>query len=144
MEKRRSASGTLALIIGFIVFQFGLLIVLNHPAFLRSSLAAFFTDSPSLDLFGMILIFGGEILGLLGLFRLIKSISNDILNTISAQRYETLREITNLRSSLSDMLALIATQSSSSKESAEHKCKFCGAEIEENAIFCSVCNRSQI
>jgi len=123
MGRLTFATGTLILIIGFIIYQSGLLILLQRATFI-SQLAAIFPESSSLDLIGIALEFGGGILGLIGLIICIS-------NAISTQCKETLREIRELKATLPKMLT------------PKRRCKFCGAEIDEQATFCSVCNRSQ-
>jgi len=123
MGRLTFATGTLILIIGFIIYQFGLLITL-HQATFTGQLVAIFPGGSSLDLIGVALEFGGGILGLIGLVICIS-------NAISTQRKETLREIRELKATLSKMLT------------PKRRCKFCGAEIDEQATFCPVCNRSQ-
>jgi len=123
MGRLTFATGTLILIIGFIIYQFGLLITL-HQATFTGQLVAIFPGGSSLDLIGVALEFGGGILGLIGLVICIS-------NAISTQRKETLREIRELKATLSKMLT------------PKRRCKFCGAEIDEETTFCSVCNRSQ-
>lgn len=124
MGKLTLAIGTLVLISGFVIYQLGFSIVL-HQTVILSPLATIFPESSSLDLIGTVLEFGGGILGIIGFIICISS-------AISTQRKETLREITKLRAF-----------SYEEPTSPIRRCKFCGAEIDEQAVFCPVCNRSQ-
>ncbi|MEM2111819.1 MAG: zinc ribbon domain-containing protein [Candidatus Bathyarchaeia archaeon] len=144
MRKHGINGGIFLIVAGFIIYQIGMLIVINYPSFLRDGLTTIFRESSSLDLLGLILVFGGGILGVFGLLRLVRFLSDVVSNTVYAQRQETIHEISNLRTSISDMVTLMAKEVSSPKSSTEKTCKFCGSKIDENAIFCSICNKSQI
>ena len=149
MTKRKgNGGGTIALVMGLLIFMFGILVAVGIPVSLRDALSVAFVDNTALDLFGLILMFGGGLIGIVGISRLVKSISNDISSNVSGTVYvqhdATMREIASLRSSVSDMVALMAQEAASRQAAPKRKCKFCDAEISENAAFCPVCNKSQL
>ena len=116
--------GTFILISGFVIHQLGFSIVLRQTVIL-SLLTTIFPGSSPLDLIGTVLEFGGGILGIIGFIICISSV-------ISTQHKETLREITKLR-------AFPYQQPTT----PTRRCKFCGANISADTIFCPRCEKSQ-
>lgn len=124
MGRSTLAIGTFILISGFVIHQLGFSIALRQTIIL-SLLATIFPESSSLDLIGTVLEFGGGVLGIIGFIICISG-------AISTQHKETLREITKLRA--------LPYQGPTTPT---RRCKFCGAEIDEQAVFCPKCDRSQ-
>ncbi len=142
MGRRSFTGGISSLIIGFIVYQFGLLIVIRHPAFLTTEGLLLFLPPSVVDVIGMLLILVGGIISILGLVRLTRSLSDAVFS----QRYEAVQEISNLRSSLSQMLAMMVsrpTRNEEEKTTSEKECRFCGSLIKQGLVFCPSCGRSQ-
>jgi len=142
MESRFTVKASLTPILGFMIFQLGLLIVINRPSFLREYLVPSLLDNATLDLTSIILMFSGGITLVLSLLRLIKTVPNDIIGTVYSQHIETSREIENLKESLSNTVALVNKEIEESK--TKSSCKFCGAKIDADAKICPTCDRSQV
>ncbi len=134
MRRRVTVGGAFIPVLGFIIFQFGLLIVVDRPAFLRSYLSEAFPENPTLDVMGLVLMFGGGIIAVSSILNMLKS--------IQTQHGETLREITSLKSSLSNTLPLLTREVMELR--IKRQCKFCGAIMAGDAIYCPVCKRSQV
>ena len=94
---------------------------------MRDYLVAVFPENTILNLMGLVLMFGGGTIAVSSLLRLMKSVQRDISSTVQAQRSETLREITNLRASLSETQALITREVMELR--TKRTCKFCGATM---------------
>lgn len=123
MKRLTFIAGVLILIVGFVIYQLGLLIILRQATFLVH-LSPILPGGLTPDLTGAALGFIGGIIGIIGLVTCISSAT-------SIQRREVLRSVEELKAIISKMLI------------PKRRCKFCGAEIDEQAIFCPVCNRSQ-
>lgn len=128
MARLNLTLGTVILIGGFLIYQLGFSIVL-HQAGIPSPLATIFPEGSDLAFIGTVLEFAGGILGIIGFIICISS-------AISTQRKETLREIAKLG-------AFRAPPRYEEPITPARKCKFCGTEMDELAVFCPVCNRSQ-
>lgn len=142
MGRRLIIGTTVTAILGFILFQIGLLVIIGHPSFLRDSLGTVILDSNTLDLLSVALMFGGGIIVVVSILQVIQSIPKNLIGTVYAQQLETAREIETLKATLADALALKTRDAEAAKPS--RTCKFCGAKLEENAVYCPNCDRAQI
>ncbi|MDQ1279276.1 MAG: hypothetical protein QG670_536 [Thermoproteota archaeon] len=142
MERKFTFGASITPILGFMIFQIGLLIVINRPSFLRDYLVPDFFDNATLDLASIILMFGGGIMIVLSLLHLIKAVPNNIVGTVYAQHIKTTQKIEELKASLSNTMALVNKEIKESK--TKISCKFCGAKISADAKICPTCDRSSL
>lgn len=112
------------MMLGFVIYQFGLLVTFRLAG-LRSQLPTLVPTTLSADLVGMALQFGGGIIGIVGFIVCISGVA-------STYHEKTLRGLYDLIGGRSEQHV---TPSS--------RCRFCGAEIKEQAVFCPVCSKSQ-
>ena len=106
------------MILGFFINQLGFYVILRQPTWI---------DWLPQDLFGMALEFGG---GLLLIFGFIMFISNALSESVVREGPVT-RKASRV-SALKNRLMGSPVQ-----------CKYCGAEISKDALFCPVCQKSQ-
>jgi predicted MFS family arabinose efflux permease len=118
-------SGTLLFILGLICCQFGLLVILYEP------LSSFISN---------IMPFHPEFLGFILQIFGTASITYGIINLISGVMAEMSKEYTR---QISDILQKIRETYLPQTMQKVAICKFCGAPIEGESIFCRVCGRSQ-
>jgi hypothetical protein len=114
---------------GFIIYQFGISMIQLPRSYLseiaNGTFAALFPGQP-VDLFAVFLQFGGGIIAILGLIIAIGGV-------VSPQRTETLYVQAPPQPSARPTQLLIR----------QFNCKFCGAEIQENELFCPKCRKAQ-
>lgn len=115
--------GTLILVLGFVIYQLGVFVSSQWEKF-ANQLPKFLSalDPP---MCGMALQFVGGLTGILGLVVC-------IYGAVYSHEKRTLRE-----------LAFLLTSRLEERPIPAQRCKFCGAEIEEQAVFCPACNKSQ-
>jgi len=115
--------------VGFIVYQFGISIIALPRSYLseveNNVLTALFPGQP-VDLLAVFLQFGGGIIAILGLIMAISGVA-------APQRTETRYVQAPPQPSARPTQLLIR----------QFNCKFCGAEIEENELFCPKCRKAQ-
>lgn len=115
--------------LGFIIYQFGLSIMVLPGSYLSevesSFIATFFPGQP-VDLVAVSLQFCGGIIAILGLIMAISGVS-------APQRIETRYIQAQPQPSTKPTQKLIQ----------RFNCKFCGAEIAEDELFCPKCRKAQ-
>jgi hypothetical protein len=137
---RRFQSILITTVIGFIIFQLGLLIVINHPTFLRESLVPSIFNTSTLDILSTAMTFVGGIIIVISLTDLIKSVSKDVVGPVYAQYLETSQEIADLKK----VIAGVNNTDKTIDQKTSRLCKFCGASMNGEAVYCPECDRSQI
>jgi len=115
--------------LGFIIYQLGISVIALPRGYLseaeNSVLATLFPGQP-VDLLAVFLQFGGGIIAILGLIVAISGVA-------TPQRTEIRYVQAPPQPSARPTQFLIR----------QFNCKFCGAEIEENELFCPKCRKAQ-
>jgi hypothetical protein len=113
--------GSMMLVVGFILYQFGLSSELYQTTLLRSWLAdlskPLITRGISLEAITILLEFGGGLLVIFGLIVCFEGAARPNYTTRPARPVEPTRNTS--------------------------KCRFCGADVQEGSTFCPSCNKSQ-
>jgi len=113
--------GSIMLVVGFILYQFGLSSELHQTTLLRTWLAdlskPLISRGISLDAITILFEFGGGLLVIFGLIVCFAGAARPNHITHPARPAEPTR--------------------------ATSKCRFCGAEVQEGSTFCPSCNKSQ-
>lgn len=121
--------GTLLLILGLICCQFGLLLILHQP--FVDFILSIMPFQP--EFLGVILQFLGSALMMFGIINLISGITTEVAREQTYRLFEALQRI---EGSIRELYNPQKTQTIG-------VCKFCGAPIEGEGIFCQACGRSQ-
>jgi len=116
--------GTLLLVLGFVTYQLGLLVTFRSTEF-QGQLPSFLRGILPTGLMGVAMQLGGGITAIVGFIVC-------ICGAVFSYNKQILRQLEDL----------IATRSEE-RVVPMLRCRFCGAELEEQAIFCPVCNKSQ-
>jgi hypothetical protein len=119
--------------VGFIIYQFGISVIALPGGYLsevESSIFAALFPGQSVDLLAVFLQFGGGIIAILGLIMAISGVA-------APQRIETryVQAPVEASSNRTQLFPLLPSR--------KFNCKFCGAEIEENELFCPKCRKAQ-
>jgi len=115
--------------LGFIIYQFGFSLAAfpkSYPGEIATLIIATVLHDQQPDLSGVLMEFGGGIMAILGLIIAIGGVA-------TSQKTQT--EQVQEPSEPSTMEPLWFLQ--------RLKCRFCGAEIQEDEIFCNACGKSQ-
>jgi len=124
MRKTTLGFGTLLLILGFMIYQLGLLVTFRSTEF-QGQLPSFLRGILPTGLMGIVMQLGGGITSIVGLVVCICSAA-------SSYNKQILRRLEDLIEKRSEERVIPMI-----------RCRFCGAELEGQAIFCPVCNKSQ-
>lgn len=116
--------GTLLLILGFVIYQLGLLVMFRSTEF-QGQLPSFLRGILPAGLMGVAMQLGGGITAIVGVIVC-------ICGAASSYNKQILRRLEDLIETRSEERVVPMI-----------RCRFCGAELEEQAIFCPVCNKSQ-
>jgi len=141
MKSKPKAPGSFLLILGLIIYQFGLLATLQQAA-LIGYLRAFL----SIELIELM----GVLLQLLGVFLIVAGLNSLVSGTIAIQLenelrnlYEILSRVDKKISDMSDMIARQRLNMGPQTQQAARTCRFCGAQLGDKDIFCPTCGKSQ-
>jgi hypothetical protein len=115
--------GTILLMLGFVTYQLGILATFRYESVANRLPKSLVTLLPP-EVGGVMLQFVGGLMGILGFVVYMSG-------AVSSQE-RRIRELEALLASRREELLTPAKL-----------CKFCGAEIENQAIFCAVCGKSQ-
>jgi len=127
MKRGALLVGSLMLVVGFILYQFGLSYELHPTSLLGRWLARFAENEVpwnlSLEVVAVLLQFVGGLLAIFGLIVCFAGVSRS--------------DGAKFQSKPVDLLRIKASRTVTN-------CRFCGAEIRQGSPFCPNCNRSQI
>lgn len=148
-QKKRKVQtlGIFLLILGLLLYQFGTLATL-HQAALMDYVLSVLPDIQLVELIGVLLQLLGIALIVVGFTSLV---SNIIATQLEDERAHTENEMRRLRyeisvrieESVGNIVAHLKPNVKTQNPQTTQVCKFCGAQINEQDTFCSVCNRSQ-
>jgi len=122
--------GTFLLILGLISCQFGLLLVLHQASFIDSILGIM--PFQLVEILGAVLQLLGSALIVFGIVSLVNGITAEVTRDQTYRLSETLLRIEERVRELNIRRA-----------QRTNVCKFCGALLEDESIFCQACGRSQ-
>jgi hypothetical protein len=141
MKSKPKAPGSFLLILGLIIYQFGLLATLQQAA-LIGYLRAFL----SIEIIELM----GVLLQLLGGFLIVAGLNSLVSGTIAIQLenelrnlYEILSRVDKKISDMSDMMARQRLNKGPQTQQAARICKFCGTQLGDEDVFCPTCGKSQ-
>lgn len=150
MTKKPKTRGIFLLILGLIIYQFGLLATLQ-----QATLISYLTEFLSIEVVEVV----GVLLQLLGGFLIVAGLTSLISSIIAIQLENEMRTLGNeilsgvderlsdVRDRLSDVRDLIARQRLSAapqtQQTAARVCKFCGTSLGDEDFFCPKCGKAQ-
>jgi hypothetical protein len=129
------------LILGLIIFQFGLLATLQQTA-LTDYLTAFLSIE-LIELMGVLLQLLGSYLIVAGLNSLVSGAIAIQLENELHNLYEILSRVDKKISGMSDMIARQKPNIGPQTQQAARTCRFCGAQLGDEDVFCPTCGKSQ-
>jgi len=141
MKSKHRAPGSFLLILGLIIFQFGLLATLGQAA-----LIGYLTAFLSIELIELM----GILLQLLGTYLIVAGLNSLVSGTIAMQLenelhnlYEILSRVDKKISDVSDLMARQRLNMAPQTQQAARICRFCGAQLSDEDVFCPTCGKSQ-
>jgi hypothetical protein len=146
---RKSFSGANFLVVGVALFLFGLLMILEQATAI-GLFKGILPDVQSIQMAGVAIQFGGEILVIFGVM---KSISNKFLTHVQSERQAFLMSFSQTNDQIARRFAqtneridkLVSVQRASpilTPSKTISDCRFCGAKIGQGN-FCPKCGKSQ-
>ncbi len=128
--------GSALLMVGFILFSFGLLLAL-HQTIIVEDIMSIIPDSRVVEVVGVLLQVFGAVLVVTGL---LMSISSIVAVKLEDERHVLIEFTASVERTLN---ALESKMAGITKASEAQKCKYCGTELVEGDIFCPACGKSQ-
>jgi len=128
------------LVLGFIVYEFGIFMVQQPTSLLGGAARGFitlFSSEQSADLSATVKLAGG-IMAILGLIMTI--------NGVATSGERCARGLQALQASVRELesrINVLQTSGLVQLQIQQFSCKFCGAKIEKDELFCPVCGRAQ-
>ena len=144
--KRSSISNGISLVLGVLLFFFGLLMLLNQEntvAFFSSM----FPSTQSIELAGAVFQVFGALLVLNGAIRLLTSDLQTRDKENRAVLLSLMQSVSRVEKRTAEVAEKLVTLETAKalQDSVPNflKCRFCGATIDRGSSFCSSCGRSQ-
>ena len=129
--------GLALLIVGFMAFSFGLLVVL-HQTVIINDIVSVIPDVGVVEVVGVLLQVFGAVLAVTGL---LMSISSIVEMKLEDERRSLIEFTASVERTLNALISQMAKGTQVSE--VAQRCKYCGAELVEGDIFCPSCGRSQ-
>lgn len=140
MKRNPLALGTLLLILGLMIYQFGTLATLHQPT-LMNYVSSFLPDVQLVELIGVLSQIFGIVLVVAGFISLVSSI---FAIQLENEMRRLGREISiRIKEGISDIVARQRLNMSLQNPQTARVCKFCGSPFEGNDVFCPKCGKSQ-
>lgn len=140
MKRNPLALGSLLLILGLMLYPFGMLATLHHPALMNYILYVL-PDIQLVELIGVLLQIFGIILVLMGFISLVSSI---FAIQLENEMRRLGREISiRIEEGLSNIISRQRLNMSLQNPQTAQICKFCGSPLEGDNVFCPKCGKSQ-
>lgn len=142
MEKKSLSYGIFLLILGFIIYEFGLFMTLHQISSLVAYITNIIPDTSTIELIGILLQFAGGTLIIAGF---VSSISNIVSTNLENYRRNLADEIlSRLEQKMTNIMTSLTTQNVGSLAPQETRsCRFCGAKLGNEDLFCPSCGKSQ-
>jgi len=138
MKSKPRAPGSFLLILGLIIFQFGLLATLGQAA-----LIGYLTAFLSIEIIELM----GILLQLLGTYLIVAGLNSLVSGTIAMQLENELHNLYEILSrvdkKISDMMASQRLNMGPQTQQAARTCRFCGTQVGDEDVFCPSCGKSQ-
>jgi len=132
--------GSTLMMIGLIAFSFGMLIML-HQSIILENLMSNISDIGFVEVIGILLQFFGIALAVTGL---IMSISVIIDIKLESERRSLFEFKTGIEKAFNALVSRIEeAQIPQASPTQTKTCKYCGAKLVEEEVFCPSCGRSQ-
>jgi len=125
MGRLRFVTGAFGIVVGFLVYEYGLFLTLNLWPSLSSETLSFVPWIGSVAVMGALLQLIGGMLGITGLLSCIAWVGSQPKEKSKASGFRRTPEV--------DVLPVPTGP----------RCKFCGAVMESDSVFCPKCERSQ-
>jgi len=120
--RKSLAVGALVFILGFVAYQVGTSLIPKESRMMMDLLAGFLPKDIPTETLGLLLQFGGGIAAIIGLIVCLNSLAKPVVRIQPVQTPAAAP-------------APVAVE--------KPRCKFCKSALEEDAIFCPACGRSQ-
>ena len=142
MKRKPKTRGSFMLILGLIIYLFGLLATLQQVTLI--SYLTTFLSIEVIEVMGVLLQLLGVFLIVAGLTSLISSIIAIQLENETRNLYEILSRVDERVRDMSDVMARQRLSTApQTQQTAARTCKFCGAPLGDEDLFCPNCGRSQ-
>jgi hypothetical protein len=140
MKRSPLAFGTLVLILGLMIYQFGTLVTL-HQLTLMNYVLKVLPDIQLVELISVLLQIFGIVLVVVGFISLVSGI---FAIQLENEMRRLGREISiRIEEGLSNMIARQRLSMGLQNPQAARVCKFCGSPLEGDNVFCPKCGKSQ-
>ena len=123
LKKIQFITGVIVMIVGFFAYRFGVAMNIAKSSTVAEIVGKYVPGMFTLEQTGLILEFAGGIILLLGIILSVTSLIESKISYVPAPVQEEAEE--------------------EEIKEEEKRCKFCSAELGEDEIFCSACNKSQ-
>ncbi len=141
MNKKSLSFGSFLLMLGVIIYEFGLLMTLHQQVSLITYITNAFPDIQTAELVGILLQLIGGIIVVSGF---VSAVSNIVSIILENNRRNLVEEILiKFEERIRDVIVSKALNASPQVSSTDKRCQFCGAGLKKEDIFCPVCGKSQ-
>lgn len=141
MKRKPKTRGSFLLILGLVIYQFGLLA--TYQTALIGSIPNVLPNIQLVELIGVLLQLLGGFLIVAGLTSLVSSIIAIQLENELHNLYEILSRVDERISNMSDMIARQRLNMSPQTHQTARICKFCATQLGDEDFFCPTCGKSQ-
>jgi hypothetical protein len=141
MKRKPKTRGSFLLILGLIIYQFGLLA--TYQTALIGSISNVLPNIQLVELMGVLLQLLGGFLIVAGLTSLVSGIIAIQLENELRNLYEILSRVDERISGMSDMIARQRLNMGPQTHQTARICKFCATQLGDEDVFCPTCGKSQ-
>lgn len=142
MKRKPKTRGSFLLILGLVIYQFGLLA--TYQTALIGSISNVLPNIQLVELIGVLLQLLGGFLIVAGLTSLVSSIiAIQLENELRNLRQEILSGVDERVSNMSDMIARQRLNMGPQTHQTARICKFCATQLGDEDFFCPTCGKSQ-
>jgi hypothetical protein len=141
MKRKPKTRGSFLLILGLVIYQFGLLA--TYQTALIGSISNVLPNIQLVELIGVLLQLLGGFLIVAGLTSLVSSIIAIQLENELHNLYEILSRVDERISNMSDMIARQRLNMGPQTHQTARICKFCATQLGDEDFFCPTCGKSQ-